>query len=148
MRRLVLCACFITSLLLPSPGRSQNFDMQLEEVLRLIEEKSFSLALEDLRFTARQIQELRLPEAAPLFPDPPSGWIAEEPLLILPDDELWSCRLQVIRRYRPAEGGGKVEISFDFFSPLIPQAALCRMPGEAAGDPRGTIRTRPATGGA
>jgi hypothetical protein len=110
--------------------------MQLNEILKLLEEKSYSLALEDLRFTARQIQELRLKEAAPLFPEPPPEWTAGEPILILPDDELWSRRLQVLRTYRPARGPGKVEFSYDFHSPLIPQAALSLNPVFAATDDR------------
>lgn len=136
MKALVSLALASSLLLLPARGFAQDFDMQLNEVLRLIGEKSYALALEDLRFAARQVQELRLGEAAPLFPEPPDGWDAGEPFLILPDDELWSRRLQVLRTYKPKEGTGKVELLFDFYSPLIPQATLNLNPVYAAGDSR------------
>ena len=137
MKRLRLLFCLPVLLCLaPVWAPAQDFDMQLRETLKLIGEGSYSLALEDLRFTARQIQELRLQEASPLFPQPPEGWSAEEPLLIIPDSELWSRRLQVVRKYLPDGGGGKVELFFDFFSPLIPQASLSLNPVYAAGDPR------------
>jgi len=123
-------------LLVPCRAGAQDFGMQLEEILRLIEEKSYTLALEDLRFAARQVQELRLREVAPLFPDPPSGWTAADPLLIMSDEEIWSRRLQVLRTYRPADGSGKVEVLYDFFSPRIPQASLSLNPVYVAGDPR------------
>ena len=41
-----------------------------------------------------------------------------------------------MRKYLPDEGGGKVEILFDVFSPFIPRASLSLNPVYAAGDSR------------
>ena len=46
------------------------------------------------------------------------------------------CRhLEVRRTYRPAEGSGKIDIVFDFASPLLPAVTMSLNPVYIAGDP-------------
>lgn len=134
---LALAASLLLAAAVPATG--QDFDMHLEEVRRLIGEKAYITALEDLKFIAQQIQELRLAETTPLFPQPPEGWTADPPVRTSMEGELWSRRLQVRRRYLPGEGSGRVEYLFDFYSPFIPEVSLSLNPVMVAGDPRAQI---------
>jgi len=140
IRRALSLAAFLAILLspLPSPARGE-LELQLQEILRLVDERNYITALEDLQFIARQIQELRLAEILPLFPDPPPGWKSEPPLRTSRNEDLWNRRLQVRRRYLPAEGEGKVEMLFDFYSPLIPEVNLSLNPVLVAADPRAEL---------
>ncbi len=135
----VLLRAVIALLALGGGAAAQDFDIHLDEVRRLIDEKSYVTALEDLKFIAQQIQELRLAETLPLFPAPPEGWAADQPVRTSMESELWSRRLQVQRKYLPVEGGGKVEYLFDFYSPFIPEVGLSLNPVVVAGDPRAEI---------
>lgn len=136
---LVAALLLAAALSLPPAAAAQDLDFHLEEVRRLIEEKAYVTALEDLRFIAQQVQDLRLAEASPLFPEPPPGWTADRPLRTSAEDEIWSRRLQVQRRYVPERGSGRIECLFDFYSPLIPKASLSINPVMVAGDPRAEI---------
>lgn len=133
---LLPAAACLFLVLQPQPSPAQDFGRQLEEVLRLIEEKNYTTALDDIKFIAQQIQEQRLLQLGHLFPEPPEGWKAEPPVRTSRDGELWSRRLQVQRRYTPAKGTGKIELLYDFYSPLIPRVSMSLNPVYLAGDPR------------
>ena len=121
-------------LILPLSARG-DLKGQLDEILHLIREKNYLTALEDLKFIVQQIQDLRLAEVQPLYPEAPEGWLAEAPLRTSSEDDFWSRRLEVRRKYLPSEGAGKVEIIFDFYSPLLPAVTMSLNPVYIAGDP-------------
>jgi len=151
-------ALFLTALLLSSPlsARSQEIDRNLEELRRLIRDKDYLTALEDLEFIAQQIQDLRLTKVQPFFPEAPQGWESAPPLRTSSVDEPWGRHLEARRTYRPAEGSGKVDIVFDFASPLLPAVTMSLNPVYIAGDPLsrpveksgspGRLRFNPDTG--
>lgn len=122
-------------LLVLPPTALGDLKGQLDEIRHLIREKNYLTALEDLKFIAQQIQDLRLTEVQPLFPEAPEGWLAEEPLRTSSEDDPWNRRLEVRRKYLPSEGAGKVEIVFDFYSPLLPAVTMSLNPVYIAGDP-------------
>lgn len=137
MKVLYRAAVFSLALFcLAPPAAGRDLAAQLEEVQKLISEKDYITALADLRFIAQQIQEFRLAEVSPLFPPPPEGWTADPPLRTSREGEMWSRRLQVRRRYTPVDGTGKIELMYDFSSPLIPRVALSLNPVYLAGDPQ------------
>jgi hypothetical protein len=149
---------FLTALLFSSPlsARSQEIDRNLEELRRLIRDKDYRTALEDLEFIAQRIQDLRIARVQPFFPDPPQGWQSSPPLRISGVDEPWVRHLEVRRTYRRAEGSGKIDIVFDFASPLLPAVTMSLNPVYIAGDPfsrpleksgfPGRLRFNPDTG--
>lgn len=130
----IAAAALSILLTLPSTARG-DLKGQFDEILYLVREKNYLTALEDLRFIVQQIQDLRLAEVQPLFPDAPEGWLAEAPLRTSSEDDFWSRRLEVRRKYLPSEGGGKVEVVFDFHSPLLPAVTMSLNPVYIAGDP-------------
>ena len=123
-------------LLHPLRAPAQEIDPQLEEVRRLVAERNYTTALEDLKFIAQQIQELRLAGIVHLFPSPPSGWSGEPPVRTSLETDLWSRRLEARKTYRPDGAGGKLDIILDFASPLIPSVKMSMNPAFVAGDPR------------
>ena len=128
---------FLSFLFMPfssSPLGAQQLDVLLDEIEQLIADKDFTTALEDLKFLAQQIQDLRLREAAAFFPEAPEGWMADEALRTSREEEPWSRRLEARRRYLPAKGTGKVEIAFDFHSSLLPAVTMSLNPVYIAGD--------------
>ena len=84
-------ALFLAALLLSSPltARSQEIDRNLEELRRLIRDKDYRTALEDLEFIAQRIQDLRLAKIQPFFPEAPQGWQPSPPLRMSSVDEPW-----------------------------------------------------------
>ncbi len=130
----ILFLSFLFLPLSPSPLGAEQLDSLLDEIEQLIADKDFTTALEDLKFLAQQIQDLRLMEAAVFFPGPPEGWMADEPLRTSPEEEPWSRRLEARRRYLPEKGTGKVEIVYDFHSSLLPAATMSLNPVYIAGD--------------
>lgn len=119
----------------PAPALGADLDAQLQEIRTLLREKRYPLALESLRFTARQIQELRAEEIKPFFPDAPSGWTASLPISLLDEGEVWSNRIEARRNYLKDGGGAKIELTIDLHSPLIPAVALGFNPLFVAADP-------------
>ena len=145
------------ALALPPPSATaRDLAVQIEEVRRLVLEKNFVTALEDLKFIAQQIQDLRLAEVQPLFPEPPPGWETAPAGRTSREGESWSRRLVVRKTYLPESGIGQVEIIYDFFSPLIPAISISLNPAYLAGDPPaeaiefpdapGRLRFNPDTG--
>ncbi len=141
---------------LPSSLAARDLSVQIEEVRRLVLEKKFVTALEDLKFIAQQIQDLRLSEVQPLFPEPPPGWETAPAVRTSREGEFWSRRLEVRKTYRPESGVGKVEVIYDFFSPLIPSISISLNPVYIASDTQaeaieyagapGRLRYTPDTG--
>jgi hypothetical protein len=142
--------------LLPPSATARDLAVQIEEVRRLVLEKNFVTALEDLKFIAQQIQDLRLAEVQPLFPESPPGWETAPAVRTSREGESWSRRLEVRKTYLPESGIGKVEIIYDFFSPLIPATFISLNPVYLVGDPQaeaiefagapGRLRFNPDTG--
>ena len=150
---------FVTAVILLSnvpAAKSQDFVGQLDEVRRLIDDRNFMTALEDLKFIAQQIQELRLAGVVHLFPPPPEGWSGKSPVRTSREGEFWSRRLEARRTYRPDNRAGKLDIILDFYSPLIPAVSLSMNPVFIAGDPQseraefesgpGIVKFNPDTG--
>jgi hypothetical protein len=141
---------------LPSSLAARDLSVQIEEVSRLVKEKNFVTALEDLKFIAQQIQDLRLSEVQTLFPEPPPGWEAAPAVRTSREGESWSRRLEVRKTYVPESGMGKMEIIYDFYSPLIPSISVSLNPIYIAGDSQaesieyagapGRLRFAPDTG--
>ena len=119
---------------LPSSLAARDLSVQIEEIGRLVMEKNYITALEDLKFIARQIQDLRLAEVQPLFPEPPPGWETAPALRTSREGEFRSRRLEVRKTYLSESGVGKVEIVYDFFSPLIPSISISLNPVYLAAD--------------
>lgn len=136
MKRLLGCAAVLAVCLASPPAGGQDISAQLEEVQKLIDDKDYVTALEDLKFIAQQIQEFRLAAVSPLFPAPPAGWRADPPVRTSREGELWSRRLQVRRRYVPEELTAKIELVYDFNSPLIPRVVLSLNPLYLSADPQ------------
>lgn len=125
---------FLICASLPAYGR--DLSAQLDEVQKLVHEKDYITALEDLKFIAQQIQEFRLTEVSPLFPSPPSGWVAEPPVRTSSEGEFWSRRLRAQRRYSPEDGAARIDLVYDFNSPLIARVTLSLNPVYLAADPQ------------
>ena len=149
--------CLLFALVgLPSSLAARDLGVQIKEVQRLILEKKFVTALEDLKFIAQQIQDLRLFEVQHLFPEPPPGWEASPAVRTSRGGEFWSRRLEVRKTYLPESGMGKVEVIYDFFSPLIPSVSISLNPVYIASDTQadaveydgapGRLRYTPDTG--
>jgi hypothetical protein len=132
-RAAILCI-FLACAALPAYG--SDLSAQLDEVQKLVQEKDYITALEDLKFIAQQIQEFRLAEVSPLFPSPPSGWRADPPVRTSREGELWSRRLQAQRRYSPEDGTARIDLVYDFNSPLIARVTLSLNPVYLAADPQ------------
>lgn len=150
-------ACLLFALVgLPSSLAARDLSVQIEEVQRLVLEKKFVTALEDLKFIAQQIQDLRLSEVQHLFPEPPPGWEAAPAVRTSREGESWSRRLEARKTYLPESGMGKVEVIYDFFSPLIPSVSISLNPVYLASDTQaeaieydgapGRLRYTPDTG--
>ena len=113
---------------LPSSLAARDLSVQIEEVIRLVKEKNFVTALEDLKFIAQQIQDLRLSEVQPLFPEPPPGWEAAPAVRTSREGESWSRHLEVRKTYIPESGMGKVEIIFNNNSACVKtKICLCSL---------------------
>jgi hypothetical protein len=123
-------------LALPSSLAARDLSVQIEEVQRLVLEKNYVTALEDLKFIAQQIQEFRLAEVQPLFPEPPPGWETTLAVRTSREGEFWSRRLEVRKTYLPESGTGKMVLIYDFYSPLIPSISISLNPVYITGDPR------------
>jgi hypothetical protein len=121
---------------LPSSLAARDLSVQIEEVQRLVLEKNFVTALEDLKFIAQQIQEFRLAEVQHLFPEPPPGWETTLAVRTSREGEFWSRRLEVRKTYLPESGMGKMVLIYDFYSPLIPSITISLNPVYITGDPR------------
>jgi len=130
---LALCLFLACS---PGPAHGTDLSAQLDEVQKLVHEKDYITALEDLKFIAQQIQEFRLAEVSPFFPAPPPGWRAEPPVRTSREGEFWSRRLQAQRRYTPEDGTARIDLVFDFNSPLIARVTLSLNPVYLAADPQ------------
>jgi hypothetical protein len=99
---------------------------------------------------------MRIAKIEPFFPEAPQGWQSSPPLRISSVDEPSVRHLEVRRTYRPAEGSGKIDIVFDFASPLLPAVTMSLNPVYIAGDPLsrpqeksgfpGRLRFNPDTG--
>jgi hypothetical protein len=137
-----------------APG--QDLDGQLLEVRTLLQERRYPLALESLRYIARQVQDLRMGEIRALFPEPTGGWTASPPISLLDEHEIWGTRVEARRSYLQEGGGSKVELTIGAQSPLVPTVLLGFNPLFVAGDPlarlvevggeQGLLRFSPDTG--
>jgi hypothetical protein len=130
---LALCLVLAST---PLPAYGTDLSAQLDEVQKLVQEKDYITALEDLKFIAQQIQEFRLAEVRPFFPSPPPGWRADPPVRTSREGEFWSRRLQAQRRYTPEDGTARIDLVYDFNSPLIARVTLSLNPVYLAADPQ------------
>lgn len=141
---------------LPQTAPGADLDAQLQEVRILLREKRYPLALESLRFIARQIQDRRMEEIRGLFPEPTGGWTASSPISLLDEREIWGTRVEARRSYLREGGGAKVDLTIGLQSPLVPTVSLAFNPLFVAGDPlaklvdvggeKGLLRFTPDTG--
>lgn len=151
-----LLAALLACAGVPSVGRAQGLELQLQEIRTLLRERRYPLALESLRLVARQIQDLRLEEIAPAFPAAPAGWTALPALSLVEEDEIWGDRIVAQRAYVASAGPARMDLTIDANTPLGPAAALAFNPLAVNADPlsrlvevsgeKGLLRFNPDTG--
>ena len=99
------------------PAAADEVTDQIEEGLKLYKEGKYAQAASELEFAVQQIRQRQAVLLKDLFPDPLSGWKADEPETKAAGAAFFGGGISASRTYY--KGGSQIEIEFVSESPLL-----------------------------
>lgn len=109
----------LVAVLLASPAWADPVTEQIDQALKYYEEGDLAAAVSELEFAIQDIKSQVAARYVTTFPDPPPGWVADEPSQESAPTALFGGGTTITRVYRQSGGEGQMTATLMVDSPMI-----------------------------
>jgi hypothetical protein len=110
---------WLAAVLLASPAVADQVTEQIDQALQYYREGDLAAAVSELEFAIQDIKSQVAQRYVTTFPDPPSGWVADEPSQESTPAALFGGGTTLTRVYRQSGGEGQMTATLMVDSPMI-----------------------------